>query len=95
MDNFTYSFYIGILPSLGIGSIAGWFFFSSFLLIITGFMTSVGEVISIKKDNLLFSVILSSSLMLVYLGVLGVFGFSILPFIWLATHVLIVQVRKG
>lgn len=95
MENFEYSLLMGILPLLAINSITGWLFLSSFLLIITGLITSVGEVVSIRRNNLLFSVSLAAFVMLIYLIFFGVIGFIILPFIWLATHILIVQVKNG
>lgn len=90
-----YSFYFGILPSLGIESISAWMFLSAFLAIITGFITSMAEIIALKKDNMMFSSILAFSSMMVYLLLFGIVGVISLPSIWLVTHVLIIQTKQG
>lgn len=95
MFDFSYSYYFGILTSFNIFTISAWLFTSAFLLILTGVITSIAEIISLRRDNLLFTILLASSLMLLYLGLLGLVGALILPFIWLSTHILIIQARKG
>lgn len=90
-----YSFYFGVLPSLGIESVSAWMFLGAFLVIITGFLTAVGEIIAVKKSNMVFSSILAFSIMMVYLLLFGIVGAIVLPSIWLSTHVLIIQTKQG
>jgi len=89
-----YSFYFGFIPFLSIETISAYLFTGAVLLILTGIITSVTEIISIKK-SLLFTAVASSVLMLLYLGFFGIIGIMLLPCIWLATHILIIQSNKG
>lgn len=90
-----YSFYFGILPILGIETMAGWTYLSAFLIVVTGFVTSICEITAIKKNNMTFTSVLAFSVMLGYLLLFGIMGAIVMPSIWLATHVLIVQTKQG